>query len=47
MKLLCTKFVGTYPSYICAKKRFVGVVVFEQKTFEAIVEGNAYTYERP
>jgi hypothetical protein len=29
------------------KIKFVGVVVFEKKRFEAIVEGNAYTYERP
>jgi hypothetical protein len=46
MKLLCTKFVGTNPSYMFAKIKFVGVVVFE-KRFEAIVDGNAYAYERP
>jgi hypothetical protein len=30
-------------------KLFVGVVVFEKKRFEAIVDGNAYAYayERP
>jgi hypothetical protein len=28
------------------KKKFVGVVVFEKKRFEAIVDGNAYAYER-
>jgi hypothetical protein len=29
--------------------KFVGVVVYEKKRFEAIVDGNAYvyTYERP
>jgi hypothetical protein len=31
MKLLCTNFVGTNPSYMFAKKKFVGVVVFEKK----------------
>jgi hypothetical protein len=41
MKLLCTKFVGINPSYMC-----VGVAVFE-KRFEAIVDGNMYVYERP
>jgi hypothetical protein len=41
-------FVGTNPNYMCAKKiKFVGVVVFEKMRFEAIVDGNAYTYERP
>jgi hypothetical protein len=44
MKLLCTKFVGTNPSYMCVKK-FVVVVVFEKERFEVIVEGNVY--ERP
>jgi hypothetical protein len=39
--------VGTNPSYMCAKNKFVGVVVFEKKRLEAIVDGNAYTYERP
>jgi hypothetical protein len=29
------------------KIKFVGVVVFEQKRFEAIVDGNMYPYERP
>jgi hypothetical protein len=31
------------------KIKFVGVVVFEKKRFEAIVDGNAYAYvyERP
>jgi hypothetical protein len=29
------------------KIKFVGVVVYEKKRFEAIVEGNAYAYERP
>jgi hypothetical protein len=43
MKLLCTKFVGTYPSYLCAKKKFVVVVVFEKKRFEVKVD-NVYTY---
>jgi hypothetical protein len=27
--------------------KFVGVLVFEKKRFEAIVDGNAYAYERP
>jgi hypothetical protein len=26
------------------QKKFVGVVVFEKKRFEAIVDGNAYVY---
>jgi hypothetical protein len=49
MKLLCTKFVGTNPSNMCAKNKVLGVVVFEKKRFEAIVDGNAYaySYERP
>jgi hypothetical protein len=46
MKLLCTKFVGTFPSCMRAKIKLVCVVVFE-KRFEAIVEGNAYMYKRP
>jgi hypothetical protein len=29
------------------KIKFVGVVVFEKKRFEAIVDGNAYMYVRP
>jgi hypothetical protein len=29
------------------KIKFVGEVVFEKKRFEAIVDGNAYAYERP
>jgi hypothetical protein len=29
------------------KIKFVGVVVFEKKRFEAIVDGNTYAYERP
>jgi hypothetical protein len=29
------------------KTKFVGVVVFEKKRIEAIVDGNAYEYERP
>jgi hypothetical protein len=29
------------------KIKFVGVVVFEKKRFEAIVDGKAYAYERP
>jgi hypothetical protein len=29
------------------KIKFVGVVVFEKKRFEAMVDGNAYAYERP
>jgi hypothetical protein len=29
------------------KIKFVGVVVFEKKRFEAIVDGNVYAYERP
>jgi hypothetical protein len=29
------------------KINFVGVVVFEKKRFEAIVDGNTYVYERP
>jgi hypothetical protein len=29
------------------KNKFVGVVVFEKKRFEAIVDSNTYTYERP
>jgi hypothetical protein len=33
MQLLCTKFVGINPSYMCAKK-FVGVVVFEKMGFK-------------
>jgi hypothetical protein len=28
-------------------QKFVGVVVFETKRFKAIVDGNAYAYERP
>jgi hypothetical protein len=44
MKLLSTKYVGTNPSYMWAKLKFVGIVVFK-KRFEAIVDGNAY--ERP
>jgi hypothetical protein len=47
MKLLGTKFAGTNPSYMCAKKKFVGVVVFEKKRFEAKVDANVYAYERP
>jgi hypothetical protein len=32
----------------CVQKiKFVVVVVFEKKRFEAIVDGNVYTYERP
>jgi hypothetical protein len=31
---------------VCKKIKFVGVVVFE-KRFEAIVDSNSYTYERP
>jgi hypothetical protein len=31
---------------VCKKIKFVGVVVFEKKRFEAIVDGNAYAYER-
>jgi hypothetical protein len=33
---------------MCAKIKFVGVVVFEKKRFQAIVDGNvyAYAYER-
>jgi hypothetical protein len=40
MKQLYTKFVGTNPSYICAK-RFVSEAVFE-KRFTEKVEANAY-----
>jgi hypothetical protein len=29
------------------KIKFVGVVVFEKKRFETIVDGNAYVYKRP
>jgi hypothetical protein len=29
------------------KIKFVGVVVLEKKRFEAIVDSNAYVYERP
>jgi hypothetical protein len=29
------------------KIKFVGVVDFEKKRFEAIVDGSAYAYERP
>jgi hypothetical protein len=47
MKLLCTKFVGTNPSYMCEKIKLLCVVVFEKKRFEAIVDGNTYAYERP
>jgi hypothetical protein len=36
---------------MCAKIKFVGVVVFEKKKFELIVDNNsyvyAYAYERP
>jgi hypothetical protein len=32
---------------MCAKKKFVGLVVFEKKRFEAIVDGHVYAYERP
>jgi hypothetical protein len=45
MKLLCRKFVGTNPSYMCGKNKVVSVVVFYKKRFEAKVDGNAY--ERP
>jgi hypothetical protein len=31
---------------MCAKIKFVGVVVFEKKRFEVIVDGNACAYER-
>jgi hypothetical protein len=39
MKLLWAKFEGTHPSYMCAKKIIVGVVVYK-KMFEAKVEHN-------
>jgi hypothetical protein len=45
MMLLCTKFVGTNPSYMCTKIMFVGVVVFEKKRFQEKVDANVYTYK--
>jgi hypothetical protein len=32
---------------VCKKIKFVGVVFFEKKRFEAIVVGNTYAYKRP
>jgi hypothetical protein len=46
------KFEGTHPSYVayytCVQKiKFVDLVVFEKKRFEAKVDGNTYAYESP
>jgi hypothetical protein len=47
MKMFCTKFENTNPSYICAKIKFVGVEVFEKKWFEAKVDCNSHVNKRP
>jgi hypothetical protein len=37
VKLLCTEFVGTNPSYIVLEVKFLDKVVFGKKRFEAKV----------
>jgi hypothetical protein len=45
--VVLTIFVGTNPSYMCAKNKVCRCSSLEKKRFEAIVDRNAYVYERP